>query len=220
LRGIGRYSGEGHASFTIEQPFCDVTPSTSHYEDILWLYSSSISTGWGSFPNREFRGMNTVIRQDMAAFLFRMAVKTGVADPNWQPTPAQKARFSDVNDSTPHAREIWWLAASGISEGWKLGDHYEFRPRNTVVRQDLAAFLFRLACKSDPSLASWSPSQDDIAYFSDVSSRTPHAREIWWMAANGISAGWTMKDGTHQFRGTSPVVRQDMAAFLHRLYEG
>ena len=46
---------------------------------------------------------------------------------------------------------------------------------------------------------------------------TPHAEDILWLAHAGISTGWKEADGTSTFRGMSPVVRQDMAAFLRRL---
>ena len=30
-------------------------------------------------------------------------------------------------------------------------------------------------------------------YFADVTAKTPHAREVWWLASTGISKGWTLK---------------------------
>ena len=83
-----------------------------------------------------------------------------------------------------------------------------YRGLNTVARQDMAAFLYRLA--GSPSFA---PGTDDVHRFTDVTSATPHAREIWWLAGTGVTEGF--HDGT--FRGLAPVTRQDMAAFLHRL---
>ena len=54
--------------------------------------------------------------------------------------------------------------------------------------------------------------------FADVrQGDTPHAADIQWLADNGISGGWLESNGTYTFRGMSPVVRQDMAAFLKRL---
>ena len=47
--------------------------------------------------------LNTVIRQDMAAFLFRLAVEMGVVGEDWTPSAEDMERFSDVNASTPHA---------------------------------------------------------------------------------------------------------------------
>ena len=237
VRGIGNFKNTTSPSFSIteaveppalENPFADVLApgpdgrgGTSHYDDILWLYGSGISTGWvnKTTGERTFRPTSGVQRADMAAFLYRLAVLAGVADPDWQPSDADMARFSDVNPKTPHAREIWWLASAGISTGWKMSDGtVQFRPSNVVVRQDMAAFLFRLACLKDPSLKDWQPTEADREYFSDVNSRTSHAREIWWLASTGVSTGWNMKDGTHQFRGGNTVIRQDMSAFLHRMH--
>ena len=210
VTGMGSYTGSTSASFTIAEPFCDVTSSTSHYEDILWLYASGVSKGWGSYPNRVFRGGNGVQRADMAAFLYRLA-----GSPEYTPSPTDKAYFSDVTDDTPHAKEIWWLASTGISKGWTMKDGtHQFRPTNAVTRQDMAAFLYRLA--GSPT---YNPSATDKAFFSDVTAETPHAKEIWWMASTGISTGWS-SGSTHQFRGTNTVVRQDMAAFLHRMDVG
>ena len=51
--------------------------------------------------------------------------------------------------------------------------------------------------------------------FGDVTAKTDHHEDIWWLAKTGISTGFP--DGT--FRGMSPVARQDMAAFLKRLHD-
>lgn len=76
--------------------FNDVDVTTPHQEDIVWLAESGISTG---YPGGLFKPMTDVCRQDMAAFLYRLA-----GEPDDTPTPADKARFKDVNDRTPHAK--------------------------------------------------------------------------------------------------------------------
>lgn len=180
--------------------FADVWDSTPHAEDINWMLWSGVSAGWvASNGSRTYRPEATVVRADMAAFLYRLA-----GSPVFEPSDQDLTRFSDVDASTPHAREIWWLASSGISTGYGDGT---FRPYATVVRQDMAAFLYRLAGSPDIDTS------DQETRFYDVSGSTPHAREIWWLAATGISTGYS--DGSFQGMGT--VVRQDMAAFLHRM---
>ena len=67
--------------------------------------------------------MTDVYQQDMAAFLYRLA-----GEPDYTPTSADKARFKDVNDQTPHAKEIYWLAASGISTGYLTARSNHSRP--------------------------------------------------------------------------------------------
>ena len=190
--------------------FRDVSGSTSHAEDIQWLVDNGISTGWkeadGSFT---FRGMSPVVRQDMAAFLRREAKNRNIADARtWQPSAADWKRFKDVDRSTPHAEDVLWLAHAGISTGWKEADGtFTFGGTIPVYRQDMAAFLKRLADKAGKS-GGVTPKA-----FRDVNSSTPHAAEIRWLGGSGISTGFP--DGT--FRGGEQVIRQDMAAFIHRL---
>lgn len=178
--------------------FTDVNKNTDHYKDIIWLAENGISAG---YPDGSFRPMSTVVRQDMAAFLYRLA-----GSPEYTPTAQDKKRFSDVTVNTPHAKEIWWLASESISSGYNDGT---FRPMTPVYRQDMSAFLHRLCNQFGNGIEA--PSK---VSFPDVNSKTPHAEDIEWLASVGISMGYP--DGT--FRPMVPVYRQDMAAFLHRLY--
>lgn len=119
--------------------------------------------------------------------------------------------FADVTDTTPHADDVRWLAASGVSEGWLEDDGSRtFRGMDTVKRQDMAAFLYRLA----GSLAFEAPAESP---FSDVGASTPHYVEVCWLAESGVSRGWDVGGARPEFRGMSSVVRQDMAAFLRRM---
>jgi hypothetical protein len=200
--------------------FSDVVGGIAHREDIAWLASEGISEGW-AMPDgtRQFRPYASIARADMAAFLFRLARQWGLAEDSWQPSAEQRRAFSDVTERTPHAREIWWLAANGISNGTRVGDVYEFRPYEDVIRRDMAAFLFRLSRLDGRggAVAGWEPTAAQRSAFADVGPGTIHATSVWWLASTGVSEGWAMPDGTRQFRPASPVARADMAAFLHRL---
>ncbi|WP_164515909.1 GH25 family lysozyme [Bifidobacterium dolichotidis] len=180
--------------------FTDVNSRTTpHFYDIDWAKKKHIING---FDDGSFGGELSIVRQDMAAFLYRVA-----GSPDYVPTEEDKQRFSDVNEETPHAKEIWWLAANKITTGFGDGT---FRPTDTVIRQDMAAFLYRAA--GSPQYV---PSEPDKQRFRDVNEQTPHAKEIWWLVANRITTGF--RDGT--FRPMNTVIRQDMAAFLHRTAE-
>ncbi|PLS27544.1 internalin [Bifidobacterium anseris] len=128
-------------------------------------------------------------------------------------------RFTDVSASTPHEADINWLSDSGITKGYANSDGTtRFEGMTRVYRQDMAAFLRREAVKRGIGDAkTWKPSAADWNTFRDVNRGTPHAEDILWLAHAGISTGWKEKDGSSTFRGMSPVVRQDMAAFLRRL---
>ena len=133
---------------------------------------------------REYRGMSSVIRQDMAAFLYRWA-----GSPEYTPSNADMHRFRDVDGATPHAKEIWWLASTGISEGWLEPDGSRtFRGMSPVTRQDMAAFLYRLAGTPNRDLDT--DGAFIYSYFRDVNWSTPHAEDIWWLAMKKISTGW------------------------------
>lgn len=190
-------------------PFVDVNVDTPHADDVLWMHSNNISEGWlEADGTRTYRPMNAVVRQDMAAFLRREAIKLGVEDADtWEPSAADWKTFKDVNKSTPHAEDILWLAHAGISTGWTEADGTKtYRGMDTVKRQDMAAFLHRLA-----NLAGID--KTGTMSFNDVNDSTPHAEDIYWLGGTGISTGYS--DGTYQ--GMWPVYRQDMAAFMHRL---
>ena len=192
-------------SLESSNPFEEVEESTPHYGDVLWLAYKGITTGWVEEDGTAtFRPLSNVARADMAAFLYRLA-----GSPAYEPSAADLAAFSDVNGSTPHYKEVLWLASAGISEGWDVGDgKREFRPYESIARSDMAAFLHRLAI--------WMGAPDpgsEGRTFSDVGASIAHAEDVAWLAAAGITTGFP--DGT--FRPYDSIVRCDMAAFLHRL---
>jgi hypothetical protein len=115
---------------------------------------------------------------------------------------SQTGRFSDVPASRAFAREIEWLASTGITSGFGDGT---FRPLGTVNRDAMAAFLYRFAGKPAFTPPATSP-------FSDLTPSTPFYKEITWLASTGITGGFS--DGT--FRPSGTVNRDAMAAFLYR----
>ena len=171
--------------------FSDVDKNTSHKDDVAWLAANGISKGWakpdGTF---EFRPYATVKRADMAAFLYRLA-----GEPKFD---ADKATaFTDVDKETPHRDAIQWLAAEGISTGFKGADgKAEFRPYAEITRCDMAAFLYRLAGE---------PKFEAKDAFADVTKDTPHREAVLWLAAEGVSTGFVEADGTKDV----PPLRRD-----------
>lgn len=60
--------------------------------------------------------------------------------------------------------------------------------------------------------------QDPTApVFTDIPPGALFETEIRWLAANGISTGWTEADGSNTYRPLQPVNRDAMAAFMYRL---
>ena len=117
--------------------------------------------------------------------------------------PASAARFADVPDAHAFVDEIGWLADSGVTTGYADGT---FRPGAAVLREQMAVFLWRQAGEPAVSdLPATSP-------FADVPTSHAFYRAIVWLSDSGISTGY--EDGT--FRPGQPVLREQMAAFLHR----
>ena len=191
--------------------------STPHAMDIQWMGDNNISRGWQTTydPRKgsslEFHGMDNVKRQDLAAFLRRLASRRNIANAKYyKPSAADWNMFRDVNRGTPHVEDILWLAKSGITTGWNTARGKEFRGDDTIKRQDMAAFLKRLAAKANKGQSIQGKA------FADVNRSTPHWQEIQWLGGSGISTGWPSNRGP-VFRGMDTVKRQDMAAFIHRL---
>ncbi|WP_307030367.1 S-layer homology domain-containing protein [Arthrobacter globiformis] len=115
--------------------------------------------------------------------------------------------FKDVPTSAAFAREIGWLAASGVSTGWPDGT---FKPITAVNRDAMAAFMYRLAGKP-----AFTPPK--VSPFMDVAPGYLFYKEITWLAAEGISTGWAEPGNRRSFRPVQPVNRDAMAAFMYRL---
>ncbi len=235
VKGTGAYEGAIEATFNIiEKPsgpfFLDADPAdtTNHGAEVDWMGRSGISMGWEVAGGREYRGLEQVTRCDFAAFLYRMAdlADDGARNDSIKLSDEKvESVLEGVKDCTPktdHAPEIAWLIDSGISRGWGNPDGtVSFRPYAKVARQDMAAFLYRFADLQDDKMQNQSPEPgpEQVA-FSDVrhGDEANHAAEVEWLASVGVTKGWDMHDGTYQFRGTNIVARQDMAAFMYRLY--
>lgn len=108
----------------------DVPTTSRFFAEIEWLLAAEVA---GGYEDGAFRPQAGVSRQAMAAFLYRLV------DPVAVELPAQPT-FSDVPAGAPFHREIEWLAAVGIAEGYPDGT---FRPGGVVSRQAMAAFLHR-----------------------------------------------------------------------------
>ncbi|WP_235506053.1 S-layer homology domain-containing protein [Arthrobacter sp. Leaf337] len=112
--------------------------------------------------------------------------------------------FSDVAATNQFYNEISWLSNNLITQGYADGT---FRPGASINRDAMAAFLYRLA--GSPAVPANAPT------FTDVAPSNQFYNEIRWLAAQGITTGYT--DGT--YRPLDPVNRDAMAAFLYR-YNG
>ncbi|WP_344201401.1 S-layer homology domain-containing protein [Aeromicrobium alkaliterrae] len=189
-------------------PFTDVATSHTFFTHISWLAERGISTGYGTAPNRTFQPAAPVLREQMAAFLYRLAGSPTYTAPATSP-------FTDVSTSHVFYRQISWLSARGISTGYDLGGgRKEFRPGQPVLREQMAAFLFRF--EGGTPHPQYRPNES--RYFFQDAVFHAFEQQIRWMGNWEISTGYTTSSPfARHFRPGDPVLREQMAAFMFRL---
>ena len=132
-----RQAGSPRATLPPKSPFTDTKPSQEHYTAVIWAYQEGITTGW-KMPNgtRQFRPVEPIARDAMAAFLYRFSASPGYTQP--------AGCFTDVPRSIMIAKEMCWMKSGGISTGWSDG---AYRPLQSVKRDAMEAFLQRYDAK-------------------------------------------------------------------------
>jgi peptidoglycan/xylan/chitin deacetylase (PgdA/CDA1 family) len=113
----------------IPQRFPDVAPSHVFYNEIQWLSSTGITQG---FDDGGYHPFDQVNRDQMAAFMYRMAGSPGVS--------ATAPAFPDVTTSLKFYNEVRWLADMKITLGFPDGT---FKPGASINRDQVAAFIYR-----------------------------------------------------------------------------
>lgn len=210
------YDGSGNAvdgrfvsdklPVTIENVrFGDV--SSKHYftTEINWLASTGITLGRGSDLGLIFAPTDKITRGEMAAFLYRYA-----GSPAFTPTATMQAQFQDVTANTMFAKEIWWLASTGITIGRVVNNVMTFSPNDQATRGEIAAFLYRYS-----GYPNYVPTDAEKGQFVDVGANSMFAKEIWWLANKKITTGRQLWNGLN-FAAGDTTRREEMAAFLYR----
>lgn len=183
----------------------EASPFHTDFADAIeWMADQDISYGWSAGGEvNTYKPALPVTREAMAAFLYRFEGMPEIWGRGGAP-------FYDVSqDSSEFFDEITWMFTAGVSKGWMADGKRQYRPRATIARDAMAAFLFRLA--DDETYEA-----PDVSPFSDVPTSHPFYREISWMYDQGISTGWVGADGTREFRPLASTKRDAMAAFLYR----
>ncbi len=113
--------------------FVDVPASHVFSKHIAWLADQKITTG---YAGNVFRPGQPVLREQMAAFLYRVAGEPPFTAPATSP-------FADVPTNHTFYKEITWLASTEITTGYTEGGVTTFKGSQPVLREQMAAFLFR-----------------------------------------------------------------------------
>jgi hypothetical protein len=195
-------SCRGTTAPVVARSFTDVSWANVFFDDIEWLSGAGVTTGYDNGDgSRRYEPSSPVLREQMAAFLYRF--ENGGANP---PANAAPAGFLDVASTDVFKEHIRWLAASGVTTGYPVAGGTEFRGSQPVLREQLAAFLYRLAGATDTATS---------CGLVDVRTTDVFAKEICWLKEQAVTTGYDTPGGT-EFRGSQPVLREQLAAFLSR----
>jgi hypothetical protein len=170
--------------------FTDIAGNT-FAKDIDWAYATGVTKGCNPPDNTLFCPGAKVSRGQMAAFIGRFL---GLA--------ATTQDFFTDDDGSTFENDINRLAAAGITKGC---GGTRFCPRETVTREQMAAFLVR-AFHLDIA--------DDVG-FADVSAESTFANDISKLATAGITKGCNPPTNS-KYCPRDSVTRAQMTAFLHR----
>ncbi len=118
--------------------------------------------------------------------------------------------FVDVPDPTsPFFSAIGWLKTNSISTGTAQPTGLPlFKPSDSVSRQAMASFLYKLSGDSFTA--------PGTASFADVAVGSPFFTAVEWMKSKGISTGTPQSSGLPLFKPLDAVSRSAMATFLSR----
>ncbi|GGG64172.1 hypothetical protein GCM10011374_29670 [Kocuria dechangensis] len=188
-------------------------PGTTRLAHLAWGTLTVLSTATGLY-DRVLTDAHRHLDLDGAGNLWA-TVRNDVVKLRMEPTgqgdtaymPPSVSPFRDVSTTQQFYKEMAWLAARKISTGWDDGTYRPLRPIN---RDAMAAFLYRMA--GSPA---YTPPR--VSPFRDVSTTQQFYKEMAWLAARGISTGWTEADGSRTYRPLQPINRDAMAAFLYRM---
>lgn len=183
----------GTATQTVSQRFSDVTFANSFYGDIEWLASTGITTG---YADGRFGVGDPVLREQMAMFLYRAAGSPAVDTTGCH-------TFADVPEGSQFDAAICWLKREQITTGYSAT---QFGYGDRVLREQMAAFIHRAA--GSPAVTDRSRCDG----FEDVPAGSGFGPAICWLGQEGITTGYSPT--TYGYG--DPVLREQMAAFLHR----
>ncbi|QIM17633.1 hypothetical protein G7066_00935 [Leucobacter coleopterorum] len=119
-------------------PFADVKPGDPFYKEIAWMWESKTATGWAEPSGKPtFRPHQSLSREAMAAFIYRLETPTSYKAPKVSP-------LADMKPGMKFYKEISWMYDEGLSTGNKAGSTKEYWPKDRLSRQAMAAFIYRL----------------------------------------------------------------------------
>ena len=187
--------------------FQDV-PSDAWYVDyVVAVNNEQTSDGepWmgGYQGTNVFGPNNAIIRGDAVTVLYRMA-----DGPESSATPGDV--FDDVEAGIYYAKPILWASQTGIANGYEGTG--EFRPEQTITREEFATMLYRYASVTNQL---GDAEAADLSQFSDGASVNEWAQEAMeWAIGAGIMGGY---GDTGVLGPQNQVTRAEVAKMVYQL---
>ncbi|QIM17944.1 hypothetical protein G7066_03280 [Leucobacter coleopterorum] len=188
------------------QAFSDVSLQHKFHKEIAWMYCNGYSRGWSQgFELPLYKPSENLTRSAMAAFVYRLEAPKNYQAPSESP-------FADVNPGDPFYKEITWMWQRGLSRGYaNQSGKPDFRPNNSLSREAMAAFMYRLEAPKGFKAPKKSP-------FADLTPKSKFYTEITWLHEAKLTTGSKTANG-RKFLSKDSLSREAMAAFVYRLVE-
>ncbi|QIK62904.1 hypothetical protein G7068_06600 [Leucobacter viscericola] len=184
--------------------FADTPLAHKFYKEIDWMECMKYSTGWRQPVGKPlYKPADNLERQAMAAFIFRMEAPKSYKAPAVSP-------FADVKPGDSYYKEIAWMYEAKLSTGYKeAAGKPTFRPHDSLSREAMAAFIYRLEAPKNYKAPAVSP-------MADMKPGMSFYKEISWMYDVKLSTGNKTATGK-EYWPKDNLSRQAMAAFIYRL---
>ena len=177
-------------------PFGDISAGSFAADAVGCLAALGVTTGTSAST---YSPSATITREQMAAFIARFyRVTTGLEC-------SSPAPFDDVPLSSYAYADIGCIASLGITFGTSVD---EYSPAGSVTREQMAAFLARLYRTISGADCTISSPFDDVRLSSYA------YVDIGCIASLGITTGTSVDE----YSPADSVTREQMAAFLARVY--
>ncbi|MCW2289001.1 putative Ig domain-containing protein [Leucobacter luti] len=184
--------------------FADVALTQKFYTEIDWMHCMKLSTGTRQPPAKPlYKPMDKLSREAMAAFMFRLEAPKNYTAPKVSP-------FADVKPGDAFYTQIAWMWEAKLSTGTAQASGKPlFKPKESLSREAMAAFIYRLESPKKYTAPKVSP-------MADMKPGMKFYKEISWMYSEKLTTG-NKVGNTKEFWPKNKLSREAMAAFIYRL---